>query len=158
MSHGISSENERFLDSAVTLGLFGSRGEAIDHAVAMLRERSAAVERIRSQPIPLPELPSLLEKRPDGALYVTGRRISLQIILLSYFSGEDSKAIRQEFPSLTLAEVEQIVDFIDQNRAAMEAYLAQQQQLENLILDQAHRGPSLKELRERWQSKYGSGS
>lgn len=40
MSIGISPENERFLNAAISSGVFSSRNEALDQAVALLRERT----------------------------------------------------------------------------------------------------------------------
>ncbi len=39
----LSSENERFIDHAVSIGVYQNRDEAIDHAVELLRRRQQLI-------------------------------------------------------------------------------------------------------------------
>jgi len=47
MSAGISPQNEQFLQDAVARGTFGSREQALDAAVDMLREREEVIREVR---------------------------------------------------------------------------------------------------------------
>ena len=46
MSTDLSPQNETFLDEQVARGEFSSRGEALDAAIELLRQRTDAVQRI----------------------------------------------------------------------------------------------------------------
>jgi Arc/MetJ-type ribon-helix-helix transcriptional regulator len=155
MSVEISSENQQFLDAAVASGVFPSRDAAINRALALLREQQQAIERIRAHPVPVPDLPPILERQADGYISVRGHRIGLHLILERYFAGAGEPELQDWFSSLSPIELEQIVSFVRSNPEAMRAYLDQQTELAEALYAAAQRGPTVEELRARWQRKFG---
>jgi uncharacterized protein (DUF433 family) len=125
----------------------------VDHAIGLLREREEAIRRILSCPVPLPELPEFLVRGEEGEVSFRGRRIGLHLVLERYFAGDDVVQIQDRFSSLSLAEVEAVASLAERHRAALQAYVDQRQQIQRLLMDDAHRGPSRDELRARWEEK-----
>jgi len=155
MSLGISAENRQFLDDAIASGAFPSQDAAINRAVSLLRQRQQAIDRILAHPVPLPTLPAILEWRDQGYIAVRGRRIGLHLILDRHFSGTSQAEMEDWFNPLTPAEIEEILTFVREHPDAMRAYLDQHDTLTRLLCDDTHRGPSMEELRARWQTKFG---
>ena len=48
MSSSLSPENERFLEHAVSVGMYHDRGEALDRAVELLRRREQLIRDVNS--------------------------------------------------------------------------------------------------------------
>lgn len=63
-----------------------------------------------------------IEKR-DGSYYVAASRISLASIIYSFREGASPETIRQNFPSLTLAQVYGAIAFYLNHPEESEAYL-----------------------------------
>jgi Arc/MetJ-type ribon-helix-helix transcriptional regulator len=156
MSIEISQESAQFIDAAVASGAFPNSTEVIDRAISLLRQRQEAIDRILAHPVPLPELPRLLERQPDGYVNIRGHRLGLHLLLQQHFAGDSAAQIQDRFSSLSLAEVEEVLAFVQQHPDAMRAYLDQQQTIQRLMLDEAGRGPTVEELRTRWQAKFGT--
>jgi len=155
MSLEISSENQQFLDAVVASGEFQSRDAVINRAVTMLRLRQQAIEQILMNAVKMPELPESLEERPNQNIVIRGHRISLFLILHRHFSGSSEAELREWFPSISSEKMAAVLNFVRAHEDTMRAYFAQQQRIEDIILDNAHRGPTLAELRERWRQKFG---
>lgn len=68
-----------------------------------------------------------IEER-NGGLYITGKRVSLDSIVSGFRSGQSPESIRQEFPSLTLADVYGAISYFLDHPVEVEAYLAKQQE------------------------------
>ncbi|MDQ2628195.1 MAG: hypothetical protein M3Y90_14515 [Actinomycetota bacterium] len=149
MSTGISPENERFLEAAVTSGVFSSRGEALDQAVALLRERAVAIERIRRHRVALPSLPAALERRPDGAIYFAGHRISLGVFLNAVYAGGDQAELASQFTGLDHQAIADVLAYIATNEQIVRGYFEQYEALDRLQRDDSRRGPGVNELRSR---------
>ena len=152
----VSSQSAQFIDAAVASGAFQDPAEVVDRAIGLLRERQEAIDRILAHPVPLPELPALLERQADGYVGIRGHRLGLHLLLQRHFAGESAVQIQDRFSSLTLDEVNEIVALAEKHPDAMRAYLDQQQMIQRLTMDDAHRGPTLEELRARWQAKFGA--
>ena len=153
MSIEFSPENERFLEAAIASGAFPSREVAVDRAVALLRERQQALERLRQQVVPLPALPPFLVRDAEGYVSVRGHRLGLHLILDAIFAGESADEIQNQFSSLSGEQVAQILDFARQHEASLRAYTAQRGAIDQLLYETGRRGPSVAELRARWQAK-----
>jgi uncharacterized protein (DUF433 family) len=86
----------------------------------------------------------------EGGWRVAGTRVSLDSIVYAYWDGRLPEAIVADFPSLSLEKVHGAIAFYLHNRAAIDAYLAQQDerwrqfQLESA----AKHGPLLRRFRE----------
>jgi len=57
------------------------------------------------------------------AYYVAGSRVSLASVIFGFRAGESPETIRQNFPSLSLAQVYGAIAFYLNNRAESDAYL-----------------------------------
>lgn len=150
-----SPENERFLESAIASGAFPNREEAVDRAVALLRERQETLQRLRQARVPLPELPPLLVRDDAGYVSLRGHRIGLHLLLGHLFAGEDATQIQDRFSSLTHEQVAAVLTFARQHEREMRAYWEQREAIDELLYETGRRGPSLAELRARWQAKFG---
>jgi uncharacterized protein (DUF433 family) len=155
MAIGISSENQKFLDTAVASGTYPTKDAAIDRAVSMLRERQQALDQARKQVVALPELPAILVREADGYVSVRGHRIGLHLILDRHFAGDSRPEIEDRFESLTAQELEEILDFVSRHEGPMREYLDQQDRIEQLMYEIGPHGPSMAELRARWVAKFG---
>ena len=70
----------------------------------------------------------------DGGYYVTGSRVSLASVIHSFRQGASPETILQDFPYIgSLSNVYGAIAFILENPAAVEEYLATQEQLWNDI-------------------------
>ena len=59
----------------------------------------------------------------EGGLYIAGSRVSLASIIYMFRDGASPETIRQNFPSLTLAQVYGAIAFYLNHPAESEAYL-----------------------------------
>jgi uncharacterized protein (DUF433 family) len=151
----ISSQNQQFMDAAVASGAFASPDQVIDRAVSLLRARQEALEQIRQQQIPLPELPPVLVRDEGGFVSVRGHRISLHLLLDRFFAGDNRLEIQEQYPSLAQETIDQVLDFVRTHPEPMRAYFAQQETISQLMYEIGPRGPTLEELRARWLEKSG---
>ncbi len=147
----ISSENAQFLDAAVARGVFPSREAAIDQAVRLLRRRQEVFddfERLaRNLPAPFP---ANLESRPGGIYVIRGHRITLHLIAEFYFGGmRDAAAMQEQFPTLSLADVQQILSYIGRHESEMRAYHEANLRCCEEWKSESRPGPSIEELRAR---------
>lgn len=68
-----------------------------------------------------------IEQR-NGAYYITGTRISLDSVVLSFRRGDSPEAIQSEFPLLKLAQIYGAIAFYLDHQATIDKYLTQQEQ------------------------------
>jgi len=78
MSSQLSPENERFLEHAVSVGMYHDRDEALDRAVEVLRRREQLIrdvnrgieqlERGEGVPLDIEKIQAAVESRLDEAL------------------------------------------------------------------------------------------
>ena len=97
-------------------------------------------------------LPDFLTRDADGEIHLTGRRIGLYTVVRLYREGNTAEQIAEEF-ELEPALVNKVLAFSLANRAEVDAYVdAYRAELERQ--EQIYRqGPSIEELRRRWQAK-----
>lgn len=155
MSLEISSENQQFLDASVASGKFPSQDAVINRAVSLLRERRELLDRLCREADALPELPPVLIRLENGNVMVRGRRISLYLILDRFFAGAADVEIQEQFPSISLDQVQEVLAFARANLETMQAYFDRQSTIEQLLYETGNRGPSFEELRARWQKQFG---
>src|SRR5437879_540048 len=89
----------------------------------------------------------------QGARRIGQTRVSLDSVVIAYQQGHSAETIRQQYPTLTLEEVYGAITFYLANRADVESYLDQQQNLWNDLRHKANQNPSpiverLRSLRE----------
>lgn len=53
----------------------------------------------------------------DGALYIVGSRVPLNVVLHEYLNGAPAESIRKSFPTLTLEQIHGALAFYHGNRA-----------------------------------------
>ena len=87
-----------------------------------------------------------IEER-EGGLYVTGSRVSLASIVFAFQQGGSPETIRQNFPSLSLAQVYGAIAYYLDHPSESQRYLAGLQDKWDR-LEQAGRAPSA-QMQER---------
>lgn len=68
-------------------------------------------------------LPEFLEQQ-DGEIRLTGHRISLFHLLGSYNEGYSAEMLREQFPTLAMAQIHKVLGFYWENKAEVDALMA----------------------------------
>ncbi|PSB24576.1 DUF433 domain-containing protein [Stenomitos frigidus] len=79
----------------------------------------------------------------EGAYRIVGKRVSLDSIVYAFLSGQSPESIAQSFPVLTLEDVYGAIAFYLANRATIDTYLAEGEQLFEQLRQQARANNSL---------------
>lgn len=79
----------------------------------------------------------------EGSYRILGKRVSLDSIVYAFLSGTSPESIAQSFPALTLEEIYGAITFYLANRALINAYLAEGQQIFETLRQQAKEANSL---------------
>ena len=87
------------------------------------------------------------ERRPGG-FYVTGSRVQLDSIVREYLDGEEVEAIQAHFATLSLEEVRGAIQFYLDNKAEVEAAMAERAQFD-AEYDKTH--PNSPEILEKFE-------
>jgi uncharacterized protein (DUF433 family) len=69
-------------------------------------------------------LPDFLTEDEDGEIRLTGHRIGLYTVVRSAQEGHSAEMICEEFPSLDLALVQNVLRYADKHKAEVNAYVA----------------------------------
>jgi uncharacterized protein (DUF433 family) len=69
-------------------------------------------------------LPDFLTQDEDGEIRLTGHRIGLYTIVRCAQEGYLADRISEEFPSLDLTLVQNVLRFVEENQAEVDAYVA----------------------------------
>ena len=64
---------------------------------------------------------------PNGTIRVSGTRVTLDTIITAFCAGATAEEIAQKFPTVTLADVYQVIAHYLNHTAEIDAYLAQRQ-------------------------------
>jgi uncharacterized protein (DUF433 family) len=86
---------------------------------------------VATEPVPLVE-------GADGAIRVRGTRITLDTLLVAFQDGATAEEIAQQYPSVSLADVYQVIGYFLRHSCELEAYLARRRE----------RGRATRELNE----------
>lgn len=100
------------------------------------------------------DLPQFLDDR-DGEVRVTGHRISLWQLLWYYHDGYSAEMLREQFPSLSMAEIHKVLAFYWENRAQLDAEWSKVRQRTESRFDDGKR-LDLALLRSRLETKVSS--
>ena len=73
--------------------------------------------------------PDLLVQTPEGSLRIAGTRITLDAVIQSFHDGGTPEEICQDFPTLSLAQVYDLLAFYLNHREDVDRYLTEQTQL-----------------------------
>ena len=79
----------------------------------------------------------------EGAYRLVGKRVSLDPIVYAFLSGQSPESIAQSFPVLTLEDVYGAIAFYLANRATIDTYLSEGEQLFEQLQQQARENNSL---------------
>ena len=98
--------------------------------------------------VELPPFPDCVEKTSDGAIRLTGHRVSLYLILDSIFSGTPTDEIRSMYPTISPQQLWDVIVFSNHHFKAMHKYYMikkAEEEAQNL----SHRNtiPSLEDIR-----------
>ncbi len=69
-------------------------------------------------------LPGVLTSDPDGYIHVTGHRIGLIDLVHYHNQGYSSALLLQQFPSLSMAVIEEVISYYLGNREEVDNYVA----------------------------------
>jgi uncharacterized protein (DUF433 family) len=100
-------------------------------------------------------LPDFLTQGPYGEIRLAGHRIGLFHVVDCYQRNYSPEMIHEEFPSLPLDLIHQVLSFYRANRAEVDTYVAEcREEIEHqAALPQA--GPDFAELRRRLEATTG---
>ena len=73
--------------------------------------------------------PDLLVQTPEGSLRIAGTRITLDAVIQSFHDGGTPEEICQDFPTLSLAQVYDLLAFYLNHREDVDRYLTEQTHL-----------------------------
>jgi len=69
-------------------------------------------------------LPDCLHWSPDGEIRVTGHRIGLYHLIYYYHEGYNAEMLLEQYPTLDLELIQQVLDFYARNRQLVDEYVA----------------------------------
>ena len=69
--------------------------------------------------------PTPLVIGPDGVMRVRGTRVTLETVLAAFAGGATAEEIAQQYPSIPLADVYQVIGYGLRHSSELEPYLAQ---------------------------------
>jgi uncharacterized protein (DUF433 family) len=99
------------------------------------------------------KLPDFLTSHQYGEIRLTGHRIGLLHVIDLWTDGLSAEEIEEQFPSLSLALIHKVLAFYLENRADVDAYIAE---CHAEIERQAHvpsPGPGLAEMKRRLEAQ-----
>jgi uncharacterized protein (DUF433 family) len=70
-------------------------------------------------------LPEFLVDHPDGEIRLSGHRISLYDVISYHQEGHTPEMLQERFPSIPLSLIDQVLGFYQENRATVDAYVAE---------------------------------
>src|SRR5215472_1191668 len=98
------------------------------------------------------DLPEFLAQDKFGYIHLAGHRIGLRDIVCLYQDGSSAEALADEFPTLSVPLIRQVIAFYEANKGEVDAYVAQESAEIEKQRAQARQGPDLTELRRRYES------
>jgi uncharacterized protein (DUF433 family) len=96
------------------------------------------------------DLPDFLTRDADGEIRLTGHRIGLYTVARLRQEGRSAEQIATELPSLSRSLIDRVLAFYEENRAAVDAYVAEyRQELERQAA--ALPGPGVRKMRQQME-------
>ncbi|MDA0840623.1 MAG: DUF433 domain-containing protein [Planctomycetota bacterium] len=99
-------------------------------------------------------LPEFLSQDEHGLVLLTGHRIALDDVLYCYNEGFSAEMILGQFPTLSLAQIHNVIAFYLENQGQVEAYLEEETAKIEKERAQSQGGSKLLELRKRMQAMH----
>jgi uncharacterized protein (DUF433 family) len=71
--------------------------------------------------------PAPLSRGTDGMIRISGTRVSLESVVSAFDTGATAEEIVQQYPSLELSATYAVISYVLDNRAEVDAYVAERQ-------------------------------
>lgn len=97
-----------------------------------------------------------LTTTPDGAVLVTGTRVSLDLIVAAFVSGATAEQIAQQYPTVALADVYAAITYYLRHRDEVDAYLERRGQESEQVRAEAERRLDPHGIRDRLVARRSS--
>jgi uncharacterized protein (DUF433 family) len=97
-------------------------------------------------------LPEFLVDHPDGEIRLTGHRISLYDVISFHQDGYTAEMLREQFPSLPLPLIRQVLNYYRENVDVVDTYVAECETELKRLRASGPKGPTLEQLRNRMQA------
>lgn len=101
-------------------------------------------------------LPDFLVEWPFGEIVLKGHRIGLYHVVLEYKLGGSAVQVQEQYPSLSLDLIHQVLSFYQENQAEVEAYCRRQHEEMERQRATTPRAVGWDELRQRLEAKIKS--
>src|SRR5437763_306459 len=98
-------------------------------------------------------LPAFLTRWPYGQIMLTGHRIRLDHVISDYKEGLSPEQIHEQYPSLSLELIHQVLGFYRENQAEVDAYVAHTDEEIERQRATTPRVCTLEELQRRYDAK-----
>ncbi len=98
-------------------------------------------------------LPDFLSRGSMGEIRLTGHRIDLYLIVLSYNEGHTAEMLHDEYPTLSLASIRKVIAFYLENKAEMDAYVAEVEAKIEQLRANYQPGPGILRIRELMEER-----
>jgi uncharacterized protein (DUF433 family) len=102
-------------------------------------------------------LPDFLTRGQEGEIYLTGHRVDLYLIVLFYKEGHTALMLHEALPSLPVALIKQAIDFYVDNKADVDAYLAEIDTKIERLRAEHQPGPELLRIRKLMEERARTG-
>lgn len=102
------------------------------------------------------ELPPFLHRDPLGEIFLKGHRISLFQMLWYYNEGFTELMLAEQFPTLCLDLIREVIDFYQKNTAEVDQSIREvQRRLDHLRA--TGKQVDVETMRQRYEALYGKG-
>jgi len=103
------------------------------------------------------KLPDFLTRGSMGEIRVTGHRIDLYLIALSYNEGRTAEMMHDEYPTLPLAVIQKVITFYTENKVEADAYVAEVEAKIAQLRANYQPGPGILRIRELMEEQARAG-
>lgn len=94
-----------------------------------------------------------LTQLPNGAIRVTGSRVTLDVLMNLIKKGYTAERINDSFPSVSVAQISSIMEWYRSHQAETEEYLLVQQADEERLLKELEKQPGYAAFREKFRQR-----
>ncbi|SRR5258706_11615270 len=99
------------------------------------------------------KLPHFLEEDEFGSISVKGTRVGLDHLVYYYNEGNTLEYLAVLFPTVCLADIENVVGFYEEHKQEVDAYVKEEEAECEKLRAAAPKGPTLAELTARLEAK-----
>jgi uncharacterized protein (DUF433 family) len=103
------------------------------------------------------QLPEFLTEWPFGEIVLTGHRIGLYHVITRHNEGYSAEMLQEQFPTLPLGLIHQVLQFYTENRAEVDAYVARTRDAIDRLCAATPRAFDWAELRRRMDERRQAG-